>query len=192
MKKEMLLHVCCGPCATSTIKKVQSEGYLITLFYYNPNIHPKDEYEKRLKEAKKLARELGVKIITPEYRPLEYFDAIKVDSRLFPDLIYKKEGGFDPPKISIRCSNCWRLRLQETAQKARELKIKEIGTTLRISPYQDQGSLLLVAESIAADYGLRFYNENLVDKFSESIQISKERKMYRQKYCGCLFSKHYI
>jgi hypothetical protein len=192
MKNKILFHVCCGPCGTASIKRLQGEGYLVTAFYYNPNIHPKEEYKKRLAEAKKLATGLGIKIIVPKYNPSEYFKAIGVDEGNFLDLIYKKGSRTKFPPPIKRCPHCWRMRLEVTAQKAKELNIKIIGSTLRISPYQDQRELLSIGKKVAARHGVEFYSEDLTSIYTDSIIISKEKGMYRQKYCGCLFSKEYL
>jgi epoxyqueuosine reductase len=172
---KILFHICCGPCATASLERLQKEGYQVVGFYYNPNIHPEDEYKKRLLEAKRLAKELGIKLIVPKYDQKEYFEAI----------------GKNRSDKSQRCPKCWELRLSKTAQKARELGIKNFGTTLRISPYQNQKDLLLAAKEIAQKEGLRFYEPELTSCFQESIELSKAKDMYRQKYCGCIFSKDY-
>jgi epoxyqueuosine reductase len=173
--KKILLHICCGPCATATVKKLKEEGFLVTGFFYNPNIHPNWEYKKRLKEAKKLALNNDIKLIIAEYQPVEYFNAI---------------CGFEEKK-SNRCLKCWELRIEATAKKAVELGIGNIATTLRISPYQDQPKLLKLLEKITKEYGIDFYQNELTECFRDSIKISKEQDMYRQKYCGCIFSKSY-
>jgi len=173
--KKILFHICCGPCATASIKKIQQDNYDVTGFYYNPNIYPEDEYNKRLAEAHKLAVSLKIDLIVPKYQPQEYFDAIL--------------GSEDNQKD--RCPKCWELRLNRTAKKARELGIREIGTTLRISPYQNQALLLKIGKKIAEKNNLKFYTNELVSCFSESVILSKEQGMYRQKYCGCIYSREY-
>ncbi|MBW6431593.1 epoxyqueuosine reductase QueH [Patescibacteria group bacterium] len=173
--KKILLHICCGPCGTASVKRLKEEGHQVTGYYYNPNIHPEDEYERRLKEAKKLSKSSKISLIIDDYYPDEYFELVK--------------GKESSPKE--RCPECWALRLKKTAEKAKELNIKMIGSTLRISPYQDQIELLKIGQKIAKDYGLDFYDKDLVRCFHESVQISKSEEMYRQKYCGCVFSKEY-
>lgn len=171
--KEILLHICCGPCATASIKKLQKEGFEVVGYYYNPNIHPDYEYKKRLKEARKLVRELGIDLIEENYNLKEYFVAVR---------------GLEENQKE-RCPKCWELRIEKTAQKAEKLGIKYIGTTLRISPYQDQDRLLTIGKSIVKKYDLSFYEDDLIHCFQESVVLSKEKNMYRQKYCGCIFSK---
>lgn len=173
--KKILLHICCGPCGTASVKRLQDEGYEVFGFYYNPNIHPIEEYERRLKEAKKLAQNSKISLMIEYYEPNDYFEVIK--------------GGED--NLQKRCPACWALRLKKTAEKAKELNIKIIGSTLRISPYQDQSELLKTGQKIAKVYDLDFYDKELTSCFQESVQISKSKNMYRQKYCGCIFSKEY-
>lgn len=173
--KKILLHICCGPCATATIRRLQADNYEVFGYYYNPNIHPDFEYRKRLMEAKKLADNLKIELIEEKYNPKEYFEAIRGNE------VNQKE----------RCPKCWKLRIEKTAKKAEELGIKSIATTLRISPYQNQEKLLEIGNSIAKKYNLNFYNKELVCCFNESINLSKEQGMYRQKYCGCVFSRDY-
>lgn len=176
MKKKILFHICCGPCATASVQKLQSERYEVTGFYYNPNIYPKTEYKKRLKEARKLAEIDNLQFIVPKYLPLDYRRAIKGREA-------KGEG---------RCRRCWEIRLQQTAELAKELGFQTFGTSLRISPYQNQTELLSLAEEIAARYGLRFYDAELTSLYRDSVVMSKELGMYRQKYCGCRYSRNEV
>jgi epoxyqueuosine reductase len=171
----MLLHICCGPCATAIIKKLQEDGYEVIGYYDNPNIHPSFEYKKRLLEAKKLANDTEIRLIVEEYNPIEYFKAIR--------------GSEESQKE--RCVSCWSLRLEKAAKKAKELGLDIFGTTLRISPYQNQEALLALAKKIAKKEGIFFYETDLLGCFGESVTLSKKRGMYRQKYCGCIFSKEY-
>jgi predicted adenine nucleotide alpha hydrolase (AANH) superfamily ATPase len=171
--KKILFHICCGPCATASVTKLQEEGYETLGFYFNPNIYPKSEYEKRLKEAKKFADEEDFQFIIPNYDPKLYAEAVR--------------GHEDNQEE--RCRRCWRLRLNEAAKMAKELGFKEFGSSLRISPYQNQTELLALAKEIAVDYGLKFYDLELTPLYQDSVKMSKERKMYRQRYCGCRYSR---
>lgn len=173
--KKILFHICCGPCATASVKKIKENGFEVVGYYYNPNIHPDFEYRKRLKEAQKLAVDYNFRLEVADYEPKEYFDAIKGNEE----------------NMEKRCISCWKLRIEKTAKRAKELGIETIGTTLRISPYQNQEELLKIGSKIAKKNGLEFYQDDLVSCFSESVSISKEKSMYRQKYCGCIFSRDY-
>lgn len=171
--KKILLHICCGPCATASIEKLKKEGYEVVGFYYNPNIHPSCEYKKRLSEAKKLAEKTNIQLIVPEYNPDEYFKAVKGAEN----------------DMEKRCPKCWELRLAATAKKAKEFEICYFGTTLRISPYQNQEKLLGIGKEIAKKHSIKFYETDLVCEFHHSVELSKSLELYRQKYCGCIFSK---
>ncbi len=176
MKKEkILLHICCGPCATGGVEKINTQIYELIGFYYNPNIHPQEEYTKRLQETVDFFKSNNLKLIIPEYDPQQYF---------------KKIAG-DENNKDKRCLKCWQLRLETTAQKATELGINTIGTTLRISPYQNQTKLLKISQEIAGRYNLNFYSDDLSAYYRYSVETSKRLGMYRQKYCGCTFSKDY-
>lgn len=174
--KKILFHICCGPCSTASIEQLSKEGFLPLGFYYNPNIYPKSEYAKRLKEAQKFAQDKNIQFIVPKYITSEYDVAVK---------------GVEGNK-SKRCLECWRLRLEETAKLAKELGLEDFGTSLRISPYQNQAELLALAEGLASKYDLKFYDLDMVPLYRDSVRISKDLGMYRQKYCGCKYSKDYI
>lgn len=176
MKEKILFHICCGPCGTASIKKLQDAHFEVTGFYYNPNIHPCEEYEKRLTEAKKLADLDEIDFIVPEYLPEQYDRAIKG---------FEGEG-------EARCRRCWELRLRTTAELSKELGFNTFGTSLRISPYQNQESLLALAGEVAKDYGLKFYETDLTALYRDSIRMSKELGMYRQRYCGCRYSNEEV
>lgn len=172
MKKKILFHVCCGPCATASVQKLQVDDYEVTGFYCNPNIYPKSEYKKRLGEAKKFAALNDLQFVVPLYSPGEYEEAV---------------AGVET-KAEERCKRCWELRLRKTAQVAKELGFENFGTSLRISPYQNQSELLKLSQRIAKENGLEFYDVSLVPLYPDSIKLSKELGMYRQKYCGCRYS----
>ncbi len=173
--KKILFHQCCGPCGTASFEQLEKDGYEITSLYYNPNIHPRAEYLKRRTEAERLCQEKGIALLVPPYNPKEYDEAV-----------LGKEA--DPQK---RCRSCWQLRMREAARFAAENGFAEFGTTLRISPYQDQAELLRLGEEIGDEFGLKFYDFDLVTLYPESVRLSKEREMYRQKYCGCKYSQQY-
>lgn len=187
MNKKILFHICCGPCGTASVQKLQKEGYKVVGFYYNPNIYPEGEYKKRLSEAKKLAKKLSIKLIVPKYNQDEYFNTIGI-GKSAKRLNLSKGSTFLIPDKKVRCSKCWELRLEKTAKEAEKLGTETIGTTLRISPYQNQEKLLEIGRKIAKKYNLKFYEDDLVCEYRNSIEMSKEKKMYRQKYCGCKYS----
>lgn len=168
---KLLLHVCCGPCATASVIEL-SKKYHLTGFFYNPNIHPYSEYRRRFIYARRFFSERQIPLLTEAYQPEDYFLAI--------------EGSFTTPQ---RCWHCYQLRLEKTAQKGVAEKIKTISTTLLISPYQDHEQLKKIGFAIAAKWGLNFYYQDLRPLFRLSRQMAKEAELYLQKYCGCLFSE---
>lgn len=170
-KGSLLLHVCCGPCAEWPVRCLGEEGYNLTAFFYNPNIHPKFEHERRKQNAKKLMELRGI--------PLLSDDAFMEDSWLSGAW----EGAFNS-----RCEMCYRLRMKRTAEEARKLGFDAFTTTLLVSPYQDHAGIVAAAESAAAEEGIRFIYRDFRPGFREGQRMAKEDGLYRQKYCGCILS----
>ncbi len=183
-KKQLLLHSCCGPCSTACIERLLPD-YRISVFFYNPNITDADEYEKR-KAAQIsflnaynecLADEERVLFIEGEYSPADYFE-------LCADYSNEPEGG-------KRCTECFKLRLEKTAQMAVKTGNKLFGTTLTVSPHKNYPLISAIGSELAATYGLEFLDVDFKKKagFQRSIELSKEYGLYRQNYCGCEYSK---
>ena len=167
----ILLHTCCGPCACYTTKHLLEEGLQPTLYFYNPNIHPYQEQKLRLEGFRRLAAYRGLPaLVEPGYELEEFLKAVAVD----------------PQK---RCAECYRIRLSRTAAKAKELGFELFGTTLLISPYQNRELICETGHGLARRYGLRFYDADFRPGFRESQNIAKELGLYRQKYCGCIYSE---
>lgn len=170
---KLLLHICCGPCALYPIKQLAASRFKeITGFYYNPNIHPPSEYKRRRHALAEAEARLGFKVLYPPYKMEEYFRKI-----------VSKEDSPD------RCRLCWELRLSETADFAKENGFSAFTTTLLISPYQNHGLVKDIGEAIAGKKGVEFYYEDFRKGFRESQGDAKKSDMYRQKYCGCVFSE---
>lgn len=175
----LLLHSCCAPCSSYCIDYL-SKYFRITIFYFNPNIYPPLEYEKRVHEQERFIQEFPTKypvnFIAGEYRQKDFYDAVKGLER-------EKEGG-------KRCTECFRLRLTETAKKAKEIHADFFTTTLSISPMKDAKRLNMLGDEIAANFGLKYLHSDFKKKngYLQSTKISKEYGMYRQNYCGCIFS----
>lgn len=168
---KLLLHTCCGPCATYSTEHVAAEGFAPIMYYYNPNIHPYQEWERRKDSLKTFAELKEVPLlIEEEYDMPEFLQRV---------VFHEKE----------RCRFCYEMRLVRTAEKARELGIKWFGTTLLISPYQKRDLLINTGEELAEKYGLRFYAGDLRPGFKKSQQLAKELGLYRQGYCGCIYSE---
>lgn len=170
---KLLLHICCGPCALYPVKKLTDGKFdEVTGYYYNPNIHPPSEYKRRKAALQDTEKKIGFSVIYPRYRPEDYFRAI-----------VSKE---DSPE---RCRLCWELRLKETADFAKKNGYGAFTTTLLISPYQDHGVIRNLGEKIGKDRGLEFYYMDFRSGFQESQEDARKSGMYRQKYCGCVFSE---
>ena len=167
----LLLHTCCSPCATYCVDHWQETGMAVTCLWYNPNIHPFTEHQQRLQSMEGFAAQRGVPLIVTEgYDVVAYLRQV-----------VGNESG--------RCAFCFRLRLSRTAITAKNKGFDGFTTTLLISPYQDQRLLRQVGEEVAAREGVRFVFEDLTPGYKESVRISRELGLYRQKYCGCLYSE---
>ncbi|MBQ9931690.1 MAG: epoxyqueuosine reductase QueH [Firmicutes bacterium] len=180
-KKKLLLHSCCGPCSTSVLESLREE-YETTVFFYNPNITDGEEYEKRLAAQKQVCREeesvAGVcPLVLGNYDPERYIEACA--------------GLEDEPEGGSRCTVCFRLRLEETARKAKELGFEVFGTTLSVSPHKNYKLLSVLGQEIARAYGLEFLDRDFKKKngYGRSVELSKAYGLYRQNYCGCDFAR---
>ncbi len=181
-KPKLLLHSCCGPCSSYVISFL-SPYFDITVYYYNPNIEPEEEYEHRKKEQIRFIEEYNknkkekIKYIDSEYENSLFKKAVK-------GLEKCKEGG-------DRCSKCFYLRLKKTALKAKELNFDYFGTTLTVSPHKNSQVINKIGEQIAIELEMPFiygdFKKN--DGYKKSIELSKEYSLYRQDYCGCLYGK---
>jgi predicted adenine nucleotide alpha hydrolase (AANH) superfamily ATPase len=175
-KPKVLLHICCGPDSTAVYERLDPQ-YEVIGYFHNPNIYPEKEYEKRAQNALKAGREMGFKVIVPEYNPEEWLKAVKGLER-------EPEGG-------KRCERCFRHNLEATARKAMELSISFFTTTLTISPHKSSDTIFKIGTGLAEEYGIVFLDIDFKKKdgFKRSVELSKQMGLYRQKYCGCSFSK---
>lgn len=178
-KPKLLLHSCCAPCSCAVIEYLL-QYFQLTVFFYNPNITFEDEYRKRLEEQRDYHRRRGydIEIIEGRYNPKEeFFEKVK-------GLEKAKEGG-------ERCYKCYGLRLEETAIKAKELGFDYFTSALSISPMKNSQWINELGESFGEKYGVKFLNGDFKKKsrYLRSVNISKEYDLYRQDYCGCIFSK---
>ncbi|MFV0578085.1 MAG: epoxyqueuosine reductase QueH [Fusobacterium ulcerans] len=178
-KPRLLLHSCCAPCSSAILEFLQ-EYFEITVYFFNPNITFEEEYMKRLEEQKEYHKKRGYKInvVEGEYNPeIDFFQKVK-------GLENEREGG-------KRCHQCYNLRLEETAKKAQELGYDYFTTVLSISPMKNAQWINEIGEELGKRYGIKFLNGDFKKKsrYLRSIEISKEYELYRQDYCGCIFSK---
>ena len=176
---KLLLHSCCAPCSSYVLEYL-SQHFLITIFYYNPNIYPEDEYFKRVEEQKRLIKEMPLKnpvgFMENGYHSARFYDAVK-------GLEHIREGG-------ERCFACYRLRLEETARLAAENGFDYFTTTLSISPYKNAEKLNEIGEELSGIYSVKHLTSDFKKKngYKRSVEISNSYGMYRQNYCGCVFS----
>ncbi len=178
--KKLFLHSCCGPCSSYVLEYL-SNYFEITVFYYNPNIENIEEFEKRYNEQKRLIDLLPTKykvnLIKGEFDPSVFESTV--------------EGLENEPEGGKRCFKCYRLRLEETAKKAKELGYDYFTTTLSISPYKNAAKLNEIGEELESIYGIKYLYADFKKKegYKRSIELSRKYKLYRQNYCGCLYSK---
>lgn len=176
----LLLHACCAPCSSAVLERLASH-FKISILYYNPNITEEKEYQKRLDELKKFISKLTFKypinIIDSRYEPKEFFQMAK-------GLEKEKERG-------KRCYKCYELRLEETAKVAKEKNFDFFATTLTLSPYKITPWLNEIGEKLSEKYQANYLYSDFKKKngYKRSIELSKEYNLYRQDYCGCIYSK---
>lgn len=176
---KLLLHSCCAPCSSYVIEYLSSY-FKMTVFYYNPNLYPDEEYEKRVQEQIRFIERFPAKhpvgFLSGDFEKERFYEAVKGLER-------EAEGG-------ARCFACYRLRLMETARMAKELGMDYFTTTLSISPLKNAVKLNEIGEELAKEYGAVYLPSDFKKKngYRRSVELSKEYGMYRQDYCGCVFS----
>ena len=182
-RKSLLLHSCCAPCSSAVLEKLQ-EIFDITVFFYNPNITEDVEYRKRVEEQKRLIGEFSAK---NSNHPIHI-----IEGEYDPSLFYAMAKGLEQcPEGGQRCFRCFELRLEKTAQVAKEGDYDFFTTTLTISPLKNAAKLNEIGEEMAQKYEVSFLPSDFKKKegYKRSIELSKEYDLYRQNYCGCIYSK---
>lgn len=180
-KKTLLLHSCCAPCSSSVITRL-NDYFDITIYYYNPNIEPIEEYIKRKQEQIRFIKEFNpnIKFIDCDYENNEFKNISK-------NLESEKEGG-------ARCHKCYYLRLEKTLNKALECNFDYYGTTLTVSPYKNSEVINNIGLFLEGEYQNKVLylvsDFKKQDGYKKSIELSKKYNLYRQDYCGCLYSKN--
>ena len=175
----LLLHSCCAPCSSYVLEYL-SRYFEITVFYYNPNIYPPEEFGKRVEEQKRLIAQL------PAEHPISF-----LDGPYEPERFYEMAKGLEQvPEGGERCFKCYRLRLAETAEMARAGRYDYFTTTLSISPLKNAEKLNEIGGALARDYGVAYLYSDFKKRngYKRSTELSKEYGLYRQDYCGCVFS----
>jgi len=169
----LALHVCCGPCATSVIERVRAR-FRVEAVWYNPNIQPREEHERRLQGMSEVAQAMDVPLVVLGY-DVERWEAACA-------------GLMDEPEGGARCPVCFELRLRRVASFAAERGIGFIASTLTVSPHKSAPRINAVGLRIAREHGISLVDEDFKqgDGFARSVQLSRELGLYRQSYCGCL------
>ena len=168
---KILVHVCCAHCAAYTVAHWRREGYDVGGFWYNPNIHPFTEHQSRLESMQTLAQKVALPlIVSPDYDIVEYFRRVVNHE-------------------SERCRFCFELRLQKTAEIARAQGFAAFTTTLLISPHQKHEIIAAVGKQVGEANGVAFLYADLRKRYSDSRHITKPMELYRQQYCGCIYSE---
>ena len=176
----LLLHSCCAPCSSYCLEYLAN--YLkITIFYYNPNISLEEEYQKRVEEQKRLIASLPVKY------PVDFMEG-NYDTERFYEI---SKGLEQEPEGGVRCFLCYRLRLEEAVKVAKEGNFDYVTTTLSISPHKNAAKLNEIGEELEKIYQVQYLPSDFKKKngYKRSIELSKEYDLYRQDYCGCVYSK---
>ena len=175
-RPRLLMHSCCGPCSSYVLEYLR-EHFELTVLFYGPNIQPREEYELRLEHQRKVSERLGIGILECDYEG-EAFDSIA-------------EGYESEPEGGGRCTRCFALRIEETARRAAEEGFDYYCTTLTVSPHKDPQRINALGENFALRYGVKWLPADFKKRggYQRSIALSKEWGLYRQDYCGCLFSK---
>ncbi|QQS58972.1 epoxyqueuosine reductase QueH [Candidatus Peregrinibacteria bacterium] len=174
--EKVLLHCCCAPCSASILECVRSEGKAVTIFFFNPNIHPKKEYERRKQELVRLATEWNIPFFDADYSAEEWFQ--------------KTKGMEEEPERGKRCECCFLLRLKKTAEYAKKNGFFAFSTSLSASRWKDKEQIRRSGEKASEEYDILFWNRDWrKGGLSERGQkISQEKQFYRQQYCGCIYS----
>lgn len=171
LNEKLFLHTCCAPCAEWPIYLLSGEGFQTTLFFYNPNIHPKFEWDRRLQTLHKLGDIKGVPVIS--------------------DTAFEQEKWTNEKwikKYESRCEMCYDLRMSNTAREAKERGFDSFSTTLLVSIYQNHDAIIEAANRASQRFSIPFHYVDFRDGFRKGQQMAREDGLYRQKYCGCICS----
>jgi predicted adenine nucleotide alpha hydrolase (AANH) superfamily ATPase len=168
---KLLLHICCGPCALYPLKQLTTAGKTVTGFFFNHNIHPYQEYQRRLDGVRQMAAATGTEMVyRDEYALEEFLAAVAANP-------------------ASRCHYCYFSRLDAAAQQAAELGLEAFTSSLLYSRYQNHEQIRAAGERAAERHGVRFYYADFRPGWQEGIRLSKEMGLYRQQYCGCIYSE---
>ena len=174
--KKIILHICCVGCGVY-VSGTLKNNYHVVLFFYNPNIWPKEEYDRRLAEAEKIAENYKLELVNGEYEHEKWLEAVR--------------GHEADPERSERCLICYKFRLEKAFSQAKKLHCEYLTTTLTTSPQKDASAVNEIGRQAAVQSGLKFLIEDFKkrDGFKKSSALSRQLGLYRQNYCGCEFSQ---
>lgn len=177
VKPKLLLHSCCAPCSSAVIERLK-DVFDLTVYYYNPNLDSEKEFELRAEEQKRLCSLFNVKCVVEPFNSEEFLSQVK-------GLEEEMEGG-------KRCAKCFYIRLKKSAQMAKEGDYDYFTTTLTISPLKNANMLNTIGNAVGKEVGVMFLPSDFKKKngYYRSIELSKQYELYRQNYCGCIFSKN--
>ena len=168
---KLLLHVCCAPCSTYTLTKLREQNIDVSGYFYNPNIHPYREFKQRLDTLKDFATRADFNLVTNDaYGLTEYLRKVVFNEKR-------------------RCSICYEMRLEKTAQQAIKTGADAFSSTLLYSRYQNHENIITVGKRMADKYGIEFYYEDFRQGWQEGINKAIDMDLYRQPYCGCIYSE---
>ena len=182
IRPKLLIHACCGPCSSYVIEYL-NKYFDITMYYYNPNIYPTVEFLRRYDELEKFIKEFNkknnieIKLDAVDYETKEFYEAIR--------------GLEHMGEKSRRCYNCYKLRMTKAAQYAKENNYDYFTTTLSISPYKNANWINEIGKKLEEKIGIKYLYSDFKknDGYKRSLELSKEYNLYRQEYCGCVYSK---
>lgn len=179
----LLLHSCCAPCSSYCLEYL-SKYFKITIFYYNPNITEETEYKKRVKEQQKLIK------LLPTINKIDF-----LEGNYNPDLFFEMAKGLEnEPEKGKRCFKCYEMRMKETALTAKKLNYDYFTTTLSLSPYKNSNKINEIGEMLQKQYNIKYLYSDFKKKngYKRSIELSREYNLYRQNYCGCIYSQRVL
>lgn len=179
IRPKLLIHSCCAPCSSYVLEYL-TKYFDITVFYYNPNISPEQEYRHRVEEQKRLISEMcsDVKFIEGIYEPQKFYEMSK--------------GLENEPERGARCLKCYRMRLKKTAETAKNGNFDFFTTTLSISPQKDSAVLNEIGRQLSTEYNIPYLFSDFKKRggYKRSIELSAQFNLYRQNFCGCVFSRN--
>ena len=168
---KLLLHICCANCAIYPLERLKEREAEVTGFFFNPNIHPYQEYQKRLESLKQYSERVGLKMIYRDEYLLEEFLRNVSD------------------RVEERCRYCYSIRLEATAQEAKREGFDQFSTTLFQSTHQDHSLIKETGDRISKEIGVPFYYEDFRQGWRKGVEVSRAMGLYRQQYCGCIYSE---